>query len=163
MSYKAFVSMNMTSKHQVNSSIIKQLFHGLSHAFAFTLMRLVSVIPRRMQERNYPRGPQPISACQVRLEPPVLVGTSLEVGVGTQHDDVGASNLKGVVKVGVRATFLVGHGPASIVGLEAFGEDDWERLDLVVAFCDHPWPSTSTWLNQTPKGVPQRLVAVSIG
>lgn len=160
--YKAFVSMDVASKNQVNPGIIKQFFHGLSHGFTFTLVSSISIIPRGVKQSNEPRGVGPINACQVILKPPVLVRLGVEVSVRTEHENVGPSNVEGVVKVGSGATFLERHRPASVEGGEAVRVRGWEGLDLVVAFGDHPWPPARVRLNQTTERVPKRLLCVGV-
>lgn len=162
MTYESFISMNMASKNDVDSCIIQQLFHGVSHAFTFPLMSSISIIPRSMQENKYPRSPLPINLSQVSFEPFILSRILVKIGIRSQHYNVSTSNIKRVIQIRRGSALFVGHEPACVVGLEGVGEDDGDRLDLVVTLRHHPRAAAGVGLNQPPEGVPKRLLKICV-
>lgn len=92
--------MDMTSKDDIGASVVEQLLHGLLHVVPLALVGSVGVVPRRMDDGKQPGRLLPVDLGQVRLQPPVLVGFTVEISVGAEHDDVDAMNVEGVVEVG---------------------------------------------------------------
>ena len=171
--------MDVSGEHDVDASLIEQPLHGDAHPLALALVRLVRVVPRRVEQHQQPWRAAAVDAREVPRQPPVLLRPFHERRVRAQHDDVrrAARRVERVVEVRRRrrrrrptrlvVAVVVRHPPPRVVGDERLDElphhgDPRQRLHLVVALRHHPRPRARQRLHETAERVPQRLLRVRV-
>jgi len=139
--HKAFISMNMACKNNINPGLEEQVFHGSFHfnGFRLALMSSVGVVPRGVNEHHNPGSVFPVNLFQVSLKPFVLRRRGVKWGVGAKHDDMNAaSHIERIEEVRVWSTFFKGHVPSGVVCCEWLFVNERNPLHFVVTLGDHP-------------------------
>lgn len=70
--HRSFITMNMTSKDNVNLVLDKPWLKHDSHGFSFHVMVIVAVIPWRMKKNNQPWGLRSVHFGELLLKPIIL-------------------------------------------------------------------------------------------